>query len=131
MIDDGAKYKRVAILLYAVLIGILSIAGSYLKVNSQNADSSLVEIKMTSKQFAFEPDSATVRKGQRVKLILNTADVEHSFTIKEFKVNVSVKPHQIKTVYFTPNQTGTFRYVCDVYCGSGHKKMHGEFIVTE
>lgn len=131
MIDDGAKKKKVALYSFAFLVCVLLTAGSYLKASSQNADSTPIEIKMTAKQFTFEPGTVTVRKGQCVKLILSTADVDHSFTIKELDLDIPIKAKQIKTVYFTPNKTGNFRYSCAVYCGAGHRKMYGELIVTE
>jgi cytochrome c oxidase subunit 2 len=30
----------------------------------------------------------------------------------------------------TPDKTGTFTFLCDVFCGSGHEDMSGTLIVT-
>lgn len=124
------RFKTVLLSLGGLFIFSAIVVGIFV-IRTQGASATPVEIRVTSKQFSYSPETITVRKGQPVKLIVSTSDVEHSFSIKELGINVSIEPRKKKTIVFTPDKAGTFRYYCDVYCGAGHKRMGGQFIVTD
>jgi cytochrome c oxidase subunit 2 len=84
---------------------------------------------ITAKQFAFSPKVITVNKGDTIKLTINSQDVEHSFSLPAFNLNVDLQPGQTKTVEFVASQTGSFTFACWVYCGDGHSDMVGKLIV--
>ncbi|HKR59647.1 MAG TPA: DUF5777 family beta-barrel protein [Pyrinomonadaceae bacterium] len=90
-----------------------------------------VEIKLTARQFDFEPSTITVQKGKAVRLLITAADVEHGFAIDELGINKKLKPQTVTVVEFTPARVGRFPFKCSVMCGSGHDEMAGELIVTE
>ncbi|HEY0543897.1 MAG TPA: DUF5777 family beta-barrel protein [Pyrinomonadaceae bacterium] len=91
----------------------------------------VVEIQMTAHKFDFIPQTFTVQKGQPVKLIVTSTDVEHGFAIKELKINQHIEARQTKVIMFKPEQAGRFRFYCSVYCGDGHEDMTGELVVTD
>jgi hypothetical protein len=39
-------------------------------------------------------------------------------------------PGQTASLQFTPDRTGSFTFLCDVFCGSGHEDMNGTLIVS-
>lgn len=84
---------------------------------------------MTAKQWAFEPATITVNKGDKVKLTITSIDVEHGFALSEFGVNTALAPGKTEVVEFTADKSGTFSYVCSVFCGAGHGGMRGTLIV--
>ena len=87
------------------------------------------EFKMTAKQFAFEPSTIEVNKGDRVRLIVTSIDVPHGIAIPEYGINERLDPGQPKTIEFTAEKEGTFTTFCSVFCGSGHSNMKGKIIV--
>lgn len=87
------------------------------------------EFKMTAKQFAFEPATIEVAKGDRVRLIVTSADVPHGISIPEYGINERLDPGTPKTIEFTAEKEGTFTAFCSVFCGSGHSNMKGKIIV--
>jgi cytochrome c oxidase subunit 2 len=91
----------------------------------------VVEIQMTARKFTFSPQTITVQKGQPVKLIVTSPDVEHGFAIKELKIRERIEAKQTKVIMFQPEQAGRFRFYCSVYCGDGHDDMTGELVVTD
>lgn len=91
----------------------------------------VIEISLTAKKFDFSPQTITVQKGQPVKLIITSPDVEHGFAIKELKINQRIEAKQTKVIMFKPEQAGRFRFYCSVYCGDGHEDMTGELVVTD
>ena len=40
-----------------------------------------VEIKVTAKQFEFDPRTITVQKGKPVKLVISSTDVDHGIKL--------------------------------------------------
>lgn len=89
----------------------------------------VVEVKAS--QFKFQPDPIVVKLGEKVKLIVTSADVTHGLAIGEFKVNLTIPSQETKTVEFIADQAGSFRVFCSVYCGSGHTHMQAKLIVQK
>ncbi|HEY7913068.1 MAG TPA: DUF5777 family beta-barrel protein [Blastocatellia bacterium] len=88
------------------------------------------EIRVSMKKFEFSPKQITVRKGERIKLIVKSEDVDHGIAVEELGIDQAVKAGQTKTVEFTATREGKFRMYCSVFCGDGHPEMEGEIIVT-
>jgi cytochrome c oxidase subunit 2 len=88
------------------------------------------EIKVTARKFSFEPKAITVKKGERVKLIVTSEDVDHGIAIPEFGVDERIKAKQTRVIELTPEREGRFQFACSVFCGDGHPDMVGELIVT-
>lgn len=89
----------------------------------------LKEFQITAKQFEFSPSIISVSKGDVVKLILYSEDVDHGITIPEFDIELGVPAREQKTITFVANQQGEFPFFCSVYCGVGHGSMRGLLIV--
>ena len=45
-------------------------------------------------------------------------------------LRADVMPGKTTSIDFTPDKAGTFIYLCDVFCGTGHEEMNGTLIVT-
>lgn len=87
------------------------------------------EITVVAKQFSFDPDPIVVNKGDKVKLILRSADVTHGFAIIEYGINKRFSKEDPAIVEFTADKAGEFKIFCSVFCGSGHSAMIGKLIV--
>ena len=87
------------------------------------------EFRMTAKQFAFEPSTIEVNKGDRVKLTVTSLDVPHGIAIPEYGINERLDPGNEVKIEFTAEKEGTFTAFCSVFCGSGHSSMKGKIIV--
>ena len=93
------------------------------------AQDGVKEFKMTAKQFTFTPDIIEVNKGDKVRLVVTSADVPHGFSIPEYGINERLDPGKPVTIEFTADKEGTFTAFCSVFCGSGHSNMKGKLIV--
>ena len=116
-----------------VLLLLLAIAGGPGAHEARAAENepAATEIKVIARQFEFVPKTISVRKGEPVKLVITSEDVDHGFAIDEFKVNKRIKGGGSAVVEFTPDREGRFRIYCSVVCGDDHDKMVGELIVTK
>ncbi len=88
-------------------------------------------VAISADKFHFTPDTITLKKGDAVKLQLTSKDVTHGFLVKPLKIETDIVPGKTTELTITPMITGTFRAICDHYCGPGHGDMHMTVIVTE
>jgi cytochrome c oxidase subunit 2 len=64
-----------------------------------------------------------LKKGQPVTFQLTSLDVVHGFMIRPLDIDTDIPPGKITEVTVTPEVTGTYRIICDHYCGVGHGGM--------
>ena len=117
------------------LLGVLSWT-AVLGLLPNGAASSTAEVaqrfEVTASRYAFDPARIEVRRGDVVELVLRSADTDHGLAIKAYAVKVAIpKGGQTVGVSFVASRVGTFPIECSEYCGSGHKRMRGELVVTE
>src|SRR6266700_2732696 len=87
-------------------------------------------IRITARKFAFMPGEITLRKNVPVMLELVTADVFMGFSAPDFNLRADILPGRVSRVRFTPDKTGTFVFLCDIFCGDGHERMSGKLEVV-
>src|SRR5262245_56064400 len=89
--------------------------------------------EVVARRFAFEPSTIEVTEGDRVRLVVRSADGPHGVEIKEFRVKKAVpraKPGDSPvTIEFVASKPGSFRILCSEYCGNGHDDMTGTLVV--
>jgi len=88
-------------------------------------------IKIVSKRFDYAPSHLTLKKGVPVVLELTTRDVFMGFNLPDFNVRADIVPEKVTRVTFVPDKTGTFTFLCDVFCGTGHEQMQGTITVVD
>ncbi len=89
-------------------------------------------VEVTARRYAFEPSQIEVRQGETVEIVAHSADTEHGLAIKALGVKLVIpKGGATVTTTFVVRQAGRFPIECSEYCGSGHKRMKGELVVSE
>ena len=87
-------------------------------------------IDVVASRFQFEPSIISVARGDRIRLRLRSADRDHRFAIKAFRVKTLIpKTGETVTVEFVADRAGTFEFTCAEYCGTGHSGMKGRLVV--
>jgi cytochrome c oxidase subunit 2 len=88
-------------------------------------------VEVVASKFSFEPSRVEVAEGERVKLVVKSADGVHGVEIKKFKVSKKIprggEPVEIE---FVANAPGEYPILCSEYCGKGHEDMKGTLVVT-
>ena len=70
-------------------------------------------------------------EGERVRLVIKSADGVHGVEIKKFRVNKKVpRGGEPITIEFVASAAGQFPILCSEYCGNGHEDMKGMLVVT-
>ena len=88
-------------------------------------------IKVVAKKFEFVPGEIHVKKGETVILQFTAPEVPMGFNLADFGVRTDIVPGRPVTLQLTPAKTGSFTFVCDVFCGSGHEDMSGTLVVSD
>jgi cytochrome c oxidase subunit 2 len=89
------------------------------------------EIPVVVQRFAFEPARIEVTEGERIRLVVTSADGVHGLEIKKFKVNKKVpRGGEMITIDFVASAPGEFPILCSEYCGNGHEEMKGMLVVA-
>jgi len=122
------KQRCGLILVMSVLA--LSLAGSALAAE-QAAPATVHEITMTARDYEFDPGVITVKKGDKVRLVITATDRKHGIKIEGYDIDQVLNTGDPTTIEFTADKAGTFEFKCSVYCGMGHRKMKGKLVVEE
>lgn len=81
------------------------------------------EIQVEAGSFYYEPDVIRVKRGETVRIVMNSVDMMHDFNIDELDVQIPVtQAGNTATVEFTANQVGEFEY----YCSVGQHRSQGQ-----
>ena len=75
----------------------------------------------------FNPTVITIPNGRTTTLILkNVGKKEHTFTVKELRIDAEVQPGKEKTITVKPEKPGTYELICRYHFNEG---MVGKVIV--
>lgn len=122
------KTKNIAILagvFSAALVGLVgvSLVNGYISSGQIGETSQAKEIKISAYRFGYEPAAVTVKKGQKIRLVINNTDTLHGIRIPDLGLAGNDQ------LEFTANKTGEFPWFCNNFCGQGHQGMSGKLII--
>jgi cytochrome c oxidase subunit II len=119
-----ASRRRLLVALGALLLGS---ATATLRAASEPPEK---VIRILARRFTYSPDRITLKKDVPVILELTTADVLMGFSVPDFSVRADILPGKVARVRLVADKVGTFTFLCDIFCGSGHETMNGTLIVV-
>ena len=102
--------------------------------------SEALEVYVVAKQWMWkfqhldgqrEINELHVPVGRKIKLMMTTEDVIHSFFVPAFRVKMDVVPGKYSTIWFEPTRAGRYHLFCAEYCGTSHSGMIGWIDVME
>ena len=100
-------------------------------VAAQSAEPKEKLIKITARRFDYTPGNLTLKKGEPVILEFTTLDVLMGFNVPDLNVRADIVPDKVTRVRFVPDKTGTFTFLCDIFCGTKHEEMNGTITVVD
>ncbi len=112
----------------AALFAVIAFSSADIHSSAQSDEPRVIDI--TAHRFAFEPAAIEATVGERLQLVVRSADGVHGFEIKKLKIKKEVpRGGEPVTIDFTATTEGTFPILCSEYCGKGHNDMTGMLIV--
>ena len=118
--------RRLAMTAAVLAVGL---GASYVAVQAATPPARV--IKIVAQRFKYTPAHLTLKKGEPVVFELTTRDVLMGFNLPDFNLRADMIPDQVTRIAFMPDRSGTFTFVCDIFCGSGHEAMQGSITVVE
>ena len=103
--------------IFTISLGILAVA-----LPARGAES-VRTITVHAKRYKFLPAEITVSKGEPVRLILISDDVDHGLAVRDLGIRADMPKGKRVVVMVTPDQTGDFKGTCSHFCGAGHGSM--------
>lgn len=95
---------------------------------SMTKSSDAREIVVEGSSFKFVPNTITVKKGEKIRILFKNTGGFHDLVIDELNVKTPrIKDGEESFVEFTPTQTGSFSYYCSV---GTHRAMGMEGTLT-
>ena len=88
-------------------------------------------IRIDAKRFDYTPGELTLKKGEAVILELTSRDVLMGFNLPDFNLRADMIPDKVTRVRFVPDKSGSFTFLCDIFCGTKHEEMNGRLTVVE
>ncbi|MGE5105777.1 MAG: cupredoxin domain-containing protein [Betaproteobacteria bacterium] len=116
--------RRVALAVAGLLIGGTTLGARAIAQPGEQV------IKVVARRFTYSPNVITLKKGVPVVLELTTADVLMGFDAPDFNARADIVPGQTTKLRLVPDKVGTFTFLCDIFCGSGHETMSGTINVV-
>lgn len=117
---------RVAVAGLALVSGLLAVASPPARAQDEPR-----VIVITAKRFEFSPNQITLAKGETVKLQIKSEDVTHGLFVRPLGIDTEIVPGRVTELTVTPETAGTFRAICDHFCGAGHGGMKMTIVVRE
>ena len=93
------------------------------------ADGAPRRIPVVARKFVFIPNEISVRQGEPVVLEFTAPEVAMGFYAPALGLRTLIVPGEVAKVAWTPDKTGRFDFLCDVFCGDGHEGMSGHLVV--
>jgi cytochrome c oxidase subunit II len=87
------------------------------------------KISITASNWQFAPDVITVKKGEKVQLIITATEGMHGFAIPGLRINESLDAGQTIVIDLPTDVSGNFEFRCSIPCGPGHRDMKGTIVI--
>ena len=88
-------------------------------------------VRIEARKFEFIPGEVTLKKGVPAVLEFTSPEVNMGFNAPDFKARADLVSGMVTRVRILPGKTGSFEYLCDVFCGDGHEDMAGKITVVD
>ena len=118
--------RLIAVYLLATVVGAVAMVWA-----AQNEKSEPRKVAITAKKFEFAPNRIEVKVGETIELTATSVDAKHGLECEDLGIKkVTFQKDKPVTVTFTATTPGTYEFKCANFCGSGHRRMKGQIIVS-
>ena len=97
----------------------------------EKAEGNTIVIRAYIKEAGgFQPDVIRVKKGEKVRIVVEGMDVVHGFAIKGLGIDLgAIEAGEKKVVEFVADKEGVYVFKCTIMCSPQHNFMKGIIIV--
>ena len=119
--------KKRGLLCLLIMMFIVSLA-----MTSFAEDQAEQVITITTKKFEYSPNEIRIKRGVPVILEFTSLDSVHGFIVPDLGgIRATIEPGKVTRVRILAPKSGTYGFLCDIFCGEGHEGMTGTIVVEE
>ncbi|MFB6122560.1 MAG: cytochrome C oxidase subunit II [Haloferacaceae archaeon] len=94
------------------------------------------DVYIGAMRYLWDGLPVVLETGTEYKFHLGSYDVQHGFSVRKEdtlskQLSLQVLPGYEWVVPMEFDDPGTYHVVCNEFCGTGHRTMHGKFVVEE
>lgn len=87
-------------------------------------------------QWAWDGLPVALEADTRYRFHLGAYDVQHGFSVRNEdnlsqQISLQMLPGYEWVLDMTFDDPGTYQVICNEFCGTGHRTMHGKFVVRD
>lgn len=110
------------------------------KDEAEETDDGLVppgdDVYVGAMTYHWDGFPVVLEAGREYDIHLGSYDVQHGFSVRPEEnlskhVNLQILPGYEWIIPMTFDEPGTYRVLCNEFCGDGHESMNGRFVVEE
>ncbi|QSR88865.1 cytochrome c oxidase subunit II [Methylacidiphilum caldifontis] len=87
------------------------------------------ELVIVGQAWAFNPADIEIPLNSTVRIKATSLDLQHGFYIASTPVNIMLIPGEITVFEYKFKKAGSYRIICNEYCGMLHHAMTGTITV--
>ena len=116
--------------IYWLLLAVGALVAAFAPLPAESdLTSSHRTFRVEASQYAYAPGELHVGVGDTVTIELVSTDVVHGLYVDGYGVSLEADPGQTASLTFVADRPGSFRFRCNVTCGSLHPFMIGKLAV--
>jgi heme/copper-type cytochrome/quinol oxidase subunit 2 len=115
-------------LIFVIITSLFIPTSMVLIHNTSEVDNSVITVRIFE-DGGWNPKEIRAKVGETTKLSFLSYDVAHSFQVEEWSFSVVIPTGKIVTTWITPEEIGSYEFICFTYCSRLHKNQVGTIIV--
>ncbi|OFV87669.1 MAG: hypothetical protein A2V74_06730 [Acidobacteria bacterium RBG_16_70_10] len=88
-------------------------------------------VEIRASRGGFRPRSFTLRRGETVRVVLRSDDVEHCFALDAHRIEKRIVPGRTTEFELTPDRVGVLEFYCCLEAGPAADAERGQIVVNE
>jgi heme/copper-type cytochrome/quinol oxidase subunit 2 len=130
--DKEYLFEFIALVLVIMSIAMIALPLFTDVLKAEEKQKTIIIRAYVKEAGGFQPEVIHVKKGDRVKLIVEGMDVTHGFAIEGLGIDLgSIEVGKKKTIEFVADKEGVYVFKCTLMCSPMHNFMKGKIIVEE
>ncbi len=123
--------RRLIALLLAASAALLAGTTFDAGAGTRGAKPKVKVVKIVARRFSYSPNQIVLKVGEPAVLEFKSLDFIHGFSIPDLNIRADLPPGKLTRVALKPEKAGSYDFLCDNFCGSGHEGMSGRILVTQ
>ena len=112
----------------ALVVALVAVPAASMGDSSLHPAGPARDVHVVAKKFGFDPPVITVTEGERIRLLIRSADTVHGFQIRALDIDLQIPKDGETVMELTAPPAGRYDIACSEFCGIGHAQMRAALV---